>query len=483
MLVAKGRGVDPVANAAAFAFYQKQLNRPGLTDAQKTLLYQAQGPFAPVPPGGAGGVPGAGAAAPGFGGPTSAGGRVFNAQQALIQARAGGGANFYQQMSAAKAYLAASTAAYNNLVKQVVPLTQQAAKQRELTTLAKDEEQARKAIADILQKQYQSNVSRTASSIAAAKQNYQLSQSTIENDRQRIIAAQHYLAILQKHYAILEKQYKLHHDSVRTATELEKITLDEQAARHDIRTARAHSIIDSILGIGGSGGLPSIPRLETRLRGNFLGLIRRLFHPIGGGRAGEITNPFAMFPGATTESIPKLIKQMQDKGINIPKSSLRATNEILMAIHKAYQHGVKLSSAENSLIAAKITQMNQTFKTVTDYPKTYKLASYMDIVHGLSGFGSRRGRGRAASRIIESEIFGGLLPTMAAVQGIPITNSGANMQARGSVYAAHVTININGANKDPKVIAAEVRQALLKDTRRNRGQTRGISGGRSVGLG
>lgn len=522
---------------ALYKYYKSLLNIKGLSPGQRSQINQMLAIYTPINLGGpttgltsigtpltspaAARAAARDAAITRINAPTSAGGGVFNAEQVLQQAMTpGSGVNTYQQVQLARAFQSAALAAQKRITAMRLPPGVTRARQTELTTLSRDAVTATKDITKILDQQARNNVTNSSTAVALAKQNYQIALSNQQTDRQRITAANQYLAVLKQQYAILERQQDVGRATLQATREMKKISMDEKAARQDIVTSRIRSSIDSILGIGGGGGIPSVARLEGRLRGNLLGLIRRLFHPIGGGRAGEITNPYAMFPGATQESIPRLIKQMQQEGIQIPKSSLRATNEILRAIHIASIHGVKLNSTENAQISAILTQMNQTLRTVTDYPQTYKLASVKDITKGLI----KRGVGAhaaeiMASRAVEAEVFGGKLPFLGASQGIPVTNTGANMRNRRWIYqggsaighprstevsaqhlttheamarARHgegnlnigqVTINLEGMGKNGAEIAREIRAALLQMNRRNKSQSRGINPGRAVGAG
>jgi hypothetical protein len=229
--------------------------------------------------------------------------------------------------------------------------------------------------------------------------------------RQKLAAEQKLLGVLQAQEKVLRQQDASSKDIAAIHNSIVK-------AHHQVAQIKGDQHIAAMLGIGGGGvGPTNGPRIEEHLRRVYLTLIRRLYRPFG--RRGVETNPFSEFPGATTEPVSKLIKQILAAGVQIPKSTLGASNKILDVIAYATKHHIKIAGDANSKIIAILSQMNDTLKTALRYPTTYHLASIKDIMRGLHGGGPRLKR-EIADRIAAAEIFHGRLPSVQAVAGLPV---------------------------------------------------------------
>ena len=284
---------------------------------------------------------------PGFGGSTSAGGKVFNLKNALAQAMAtGSGVDTQKQVSLANAYERAAAAAYKSLQAQVVPATQLVAKQAELTKLAQDEAAARKDITTILGRQYTQNVRVVSAAVTTAKQTFTsaMSSSSGMTAAQQVTAANQYLKVLAQQQVKLQKQVDLDHARVAAAIELKRIQADIKVATNDRTAARIGGRIANILGLGTvplSTGAAAGRRSEASTR-TFLNETLKSF-----GLAQTGSNPLAPY-----------VKELFKAG-DISKSQDVSLKKILASINLMKSDTGKIDSSLTGNISQRLAEIKQ----------------------------------------------------------------------------------------------------------------------------
>lgn len=121
-------------------------------------------------------------------------------------------------------------------------------------------------------------------------------------------------------------------------------------------------------------------------------------------------------PAMITEPLSALIKQLTREGA-IPKSSLRALQEINAAIEVSIKSGTKLSSTWSALISSKLTQINDTLK-LTLHPSNYRVESADKLAKSIPGLTPAE-RVAVEARYAQALAHGGRIPGGPAYAGVP----------------------------------------------------------------
>lgn len=479
-----GHGNMEKANAAAYSYYNQLLKTPGLSQAQRTAIYNAQAPYtAPKP------FQQTGGGSIGFSGPTSAGGAVFNAQQALSTAMASGsGVPFSKQVELAKAYEAAASKAYEHLKAQKIDIKDTAAKQAELTTLARDEANARKAISTILERQHKAMLQLATDTVNQAKANYSLAKQDGASHADMIKAGQQYLAVLIKQAAKLK-------DMVGSSKELAKIAVEEKKTRHDILTNQVQAQWERMLGIGTNNPQEvSAQRVRARERNTLLGIVKAISkvpHRVGTAQS----DPYGAIPGAAHMSNDQLVKALVAHGVHFSNRALKDFDLIGKIIDEANKKNIKINSDVNQQIIALLKQISDNTKKTT-LPSNYFAPSARNVgkALGLTGDVLKQFEINYSAGEIGKKIPGNL-----AINGIPVGIGAGktgfhpyvppppylrgypNMPNNGITINGDVQITAPNA-RNAKELASEFQSAILKKTRSNAAQTRGPQAGKSAGM-
>jgi hypothetical protein len=435
----------------------------------------------------------------GFAGPTSAGGAVFNAQQAVSQAMTtGSGASFGQQLALARAYERSAAKAYEHLKNQTVALKDQTKKRAELTTLARAQASAERDIARILDHQAKAlakavedsrklQITQHQTAISSIRSNLTSGFSAAATPSAALAVVNHALRAAGNQMVQLktlkdkllgqDKQtVQLKNDENRVQKEINATQETINKAQKDQAKALKAQVAaginrkwEKIFGIG-SGQTASIESVVRAEHSALTQILRHLPHAKG-------VNPMSLIPGFANMTLQQQVKALESHGVHFSKQALKDFERIRGYLAEIKASGAKMDPA----IRGKITDLLTQIKNNTDPKKqaipSYHLASVKDVMKTLTAIHDPAKRKAAAQRLMEMEIYGGHLPIGPAVAGIPVRHSGQNVIMQGNT-----TIVIQGYEKDPKVLAAEVRNALLKTKRRNTTQTRGPNAGKNLGM-
>lgn len=158
----------------------------------------------------------------------------------------------------------------------------------------------------------------------------------------------------------------------------------------------------------------------------------------------------------------QLIDEMKRLGIDLPKTTLDSLNKVNEVLKNKF---IPPDVRQN--IEARLAQIEETLKaSAKRLGSNYKPVHSTDIVKGL-------GLDRAEKLTIESRVsqalaHGGMAPSAGAAAGVPLAT--ATTPAPTTINVGGVTIEINGAGKNAKELAKEVRSELLKLEARDRRQ-------------
>ncbi len=182
--------------------------------------------------------------------------------------------------------------------------------------------------------------------------------------------------------------------------------------------------------------------------------------------------------------------QLLYRNHDISKRQYESLEKILKAITEMKGITGTVSSAITGNISQRLQQIRDALRQQS-HPTTFHVPSIAEITRGLKG-GTAADRKIIADRIAEAQIFGGKIPTGTDVFGYPTAmgTSGPRYHVPGQVSGeghvnihGDVNINLGGmGGQNAAQIAKEIRNELLKTSRRNPTQTRGPQAGRKLGL-
>lgn len=205
------------------------------------------------------------------------------------------------------------------------------------------------------------------------------------------------------------------------------------------------------------------------------------------------------------EPLSQLVKTLSADHA-LPASSQAALVKINDAIHESIVTGTKLTSTQSEKIQALLTQINDTLQNTLGYGSNYRVPSLKNLESQIPGFSTLPHDQKVAiEAVLAAKVgHGGTVQTGGAVGGVPLGPNGeplttapgytpttvpgapplavSHSQFGAGVTFGDVTIIIDGSKGDPKAIAAEVRNELLKTARRNATQTKGPNAGRRLGM-
>jgi hypothetical protein len=462
----KGPKAQERAYNDARAYYLKLQRLPGLTPTQKQMIqnagsiYAAPDPFAQT-----------GGGAIGFTGPTTAGGAVFNAQTAVQQAMTtGSGSPFSQQLSLAKQYEASAAAAYKHLKDQKVAAADINAKQSELTTLLKDEAQARqyisritanqaKAMAKAVDDARKGQIAQHQTTISAIRSNLISRVSAAATPGEALAAISKALLAASSQYAQLwmfnkkllsqtnqTSQLKAEENQLRkemnaTLGIIHTAEKDQAKALKAQDAAKLEKRWERIFGIT-KGDTSSVESVTRRERSTLLGLVHDISRTSARHLRGAVTSTdkYAAIPGAPNMSIVDLIKSLQAHGVHFTKRALEDFAMINKYLAEVKKHGAKVATVISDKITALLTQIEQNTNPRNKALPTYHLASLKTVMSNLTAIKDPAKRKAAAEKLLEMEIYGGMLPKVHSIAGIPIFHSGRNVLPTHSTHPAHLGV-------------------------------------------
>jgi hypothetical protein len=244
-----------------------------------------------------------------------------------------------------------------------------------------------------------------------------------------------------------------------------EIAATQKAITGDLKAqhvAAVGSQAEKILGLG-PGGVPTIPGVQAlrfRERQVLTGEMKRA----------------GMDPAAAAhETLAQIVKSMQQFGVDFPKSTLDSLRRINQVLALAVKEGVKLPEDVRTNLRDRLKQIDDTLKQhAPKIASNYMPVSVKDLTGGLGL--SRDHLLVLESRIAQAQAHGGKRPTGIAAAGIPLTPGYQPITVHGDVHV-HTTGKV-----DVDHLAREIRQALIKTSRRNAIQTSGHNAGRGIGL-
>ena len=461
------------------AYYDTLLKQPGLSLAQKNAIYQAESAYPSIgspikgPPLPAFGTPGpmqqTGGGSAGFATPTTAGGAVFTAQQALQQAMtSGSGVSFGRQVQLAKAFEAAAAAAYAHLKNQAVVAKDVAAKQAELTTLAKDEATARRDITTILERQAHANVSAAQNAIAAARAAFtQAGQSGTYAEQ--LQAAKAYMGVLTDQLRIVNEAIAKRRDLNAALREQRAILTDIGKLQTDEQNIRLGGKIANVLGLGATAplrGPEAAARTTSELRTSLNAWLKQ-------------------FGLAQTGSAPlgPFVTELYKLG-DVNKRQYESLEKILTAIGLMKKDTGTVSSAITGNVSQRLAGIKQELSSQTGFTLTGAQHSLRAIIHAAGAH--LVGTPAAVARALEQGQYaqahhGTVLTNAGAALGVPLTRTGAP-----SLSHVHVTVEVKGNTPldraNARIIAAEVAAQLRRKNLRNSVQMTGANAGVNMGI-
>lgn len=528
-----GHGSMEKANAQAYAYYNQLLAQPGLSKAEKTAIYYAQAPYTPPAA-----FQQSGGGSVGFHGPTTAGGAVFQAQQALAGAMgAGSGVSFNQQVKLAKQYEAAAAAAYKHLKGQKVVAADVAAKQAELTTLARDEANAHKDINLILHRQ-----SVEEAKLAKAREK---AREKALDDARKIQISQHGTRIqaLRTNLAggmisafspsdqlkavntallgagkQLEQLKTLQDKLLSHEKQTDKLKKEENQIQHEINQTKGliqtaqkdqlkalkakqqddlQSQISKILGLGEheSKGHVAAARSSSQVR-SFLNNTLKKF-----GLGGTGSKPLEPF-----------VKELYKAG-DINKRQYTSLEKILAAIGLMKQDTGTISSGITGNISQRLKQIKDELAPSNNFSKLNFVTSEQAILKhaGIHISGTKAQRAKFMEQANEAlGLHGKLHRGSGSVNGVPLNPDGTPAikvsrlrlphhisgtynphlplpHHMGGTYKIHVKVEADGSTPmsraAAKAIADEVYKVFQGNRRRNTTQMTGANAGRNLGSG
>ena len=174
------------------------------------------------------------------------------------------------------------------------------------------------------------------------------------------------------------------------------------------------------------------------------------------------------YPRLSGQHATVLMKQIAGEGFAFSSSTLSSLTKINEALAYAKEKGIKIDPTSTQDIRDRLTQIDNTLKgSGTGLPSNYVPVSAASLTAGLGLTGNARVE--AEMRISQAAAHHFMRPGGPAYGGVPVIVNGD----------LHITTTARNMDE----LARDIRQKMLKNSRRNTAQTRGPNAGRNVALG
>lgn len=295
----------------------------------------------------------------------------------------------------------------------------------------------------------------------------------VAGDQLKFLSAeQNTVAHGSKKWLEIVREIKVINGTITAAMKEQVKTLKQIAAEHKkVMDAAADKAMQRAIGLPTGTGQVSALRARAMERSALLGIAKTLAPKARGGRGVASSDPLRAIPGFANLSVPQMIKALDHHGVDFTKAARKDFERIKNVIAISEKTGRKIPADVFEKMREYLRQISEHTKAqLHAIPTSYRLASVKELMRGLKG--SPQVRKALAQRLVEVESMGGKIHHGQSAFGYP---------------ASHTTIHkveiiIQGYEKDPKVIAAEVHKHLSKAARQNPTQVHGPNAGRNRNL-